>query len=225
MTRRQDYPSPREVVSFEDWLQMKYGNPAPGEDFVYDDNWPGDEDDTKPTYAEYTVWTWEEPEILVSKFSLDQIGNTFWHEEDIYVDLDLPRELRNRAWSALPTLFRELFARYCSPVLGHLNESDKGTQRLDGACYMWWDKSMYYPKSPRVTDEDNDAFLKVCELCLEIPHPTVQESALHGLGHAQRYRQVTSRVEAIIDHFLSQGNITRVELVKYAKSARTGSVQ
>ena len=53
------------------------------------------------------------------------------------------------------------------------------------------------------------------------PHDACRESALHGLGHWQIYYHEATQ---LIDDFLRITPNLRVELVRYAESARRGHV-
>lgn len=215
--RVQEYPPHGPVVSFEEWLDLKYGDPGHNTCLNYEFDGPPDRDDTRATYAEYTVWTWEDPvALLVGKYPLNQIGAAMWHEPMVCDDGRLPQELRDRAWVAIHNLFRGLFGKYCSPVLSHLDESNPQSDELDGACYMWW-----HLKS---TPYDDPRFFYLLEDCLESGHPALQESALHGLGHAEYDLSARPHVRRIIDRFLQSNWAARPELVPYAKCARRGQV-
>ncbi len=223
--RKQHYPAPREVVSFDEWLVLKFGQPVPKYVWQYDWDEPEDHFETRATFAEYVVWTWEDPiETLVERFSISQIGAALWKEHHVYVDTSLPFELRMQAWRALPTLFLKLFDKQCSPTLGHLSESVPSTENLDSACYMWWDICPYYGGRSDLTKSDHDEFFGVIEACLQCKNPAVQESALHGLGHAEIYKETRYIVHQMIDLFLSKNWASRKELIRYAKQARKGRI-
>ena len=222
----QQYPSPRAVVPFEEWLNAKFGGDPPEKAWRHKWNQPPDHFETRPTYAEYVVRTWEDPlGTLVSRFTPQQIGVALWDEHRVFLDVRLPQALRMRAWNALPNLFTQVFGRLGSEVLGHCSERIAETHSLDSACYMWWDIGTYLPDSPLMTQADEDAFSSVCEACLRFSHAGVQESALHGLGHALMCRRAKKRWQALIDQFLENGLARRPELVRYAKQARRGAIQ
>ena len=212
--RPQEYPSDRPVLSFEEWLDIRTGK---GEATEIPNHLELDHFETRPTYAEYVVRTWEDPiGLLVGKGSLNQLGETLYREWAVNTDTRLSSPLRDRAWQAFPNLFTRIFAQYCSPVLGHLSESNPTTERLDAACYMWWEVH-WIPY-------DDERFFRLMETCLATSHPAVQESALHGLGHAEYDKSARRHVHRIIDRFLQSNNAARPELVRYAKSARRGHV-
>jgi hypothetical protein len=212
-----EYPPLRRVIPFEEWLQKSYE----GGEFCVEDHF-----ETRATYAEYVVLTWEDPAgTLLRNFDLHQIGSGMRRQPHVFMDGYLPRRLRNRAWIALDILFIELFEKHCSNILSHCNESVRETKGLDVACYMWWDISPYFPSFPGVEAVDNALFLAVCKRCLRSSNAAVQESALHGLGHAVGYFRRWEAAGKLIDGFINGGWATRPELVRYAYSARKGKIE
>jgi hypothetical protein len=129
---------------------------------------------------------------------------------------------RHRCILAIATLFEQLFAPRCLPILGHLDRTAESPP-LNSACYMWWD---VFPRVALPDDPDCDrlqrATLEVMERALGLGSIACQESALHGLGHAnRRYPQDLQR---IVDRFLAGDPALPPELVAYAQSARDGCV-
>jgi hypothetical protein len=120
-------------------------------------------------------------------------------------------ELRIDTVRQMKHLYRDCFAKRCSPSLGHLSES---AGPLNGCCYMLWDVSPL--------TSWNGVVLEVMEDALYVPHDACIESALHGLGH--RYFDDKARVPGIIDRFLDQTKGLRPELREYARAARQGMV-
>lgn len=218
-----EYPSPRPVMPFEDWLDRRYSPNSPKLDFDPDLN--EDHFETRATYAEYVVITWENPEKwLVDRLPLSSVCRKMECEWHVYMDSRLPRALRNRAWMALISLFDGLFIPQTSGSLGHLSETGKETKELDTACYMWWDVSPYYPQSAGAEQIDHERFLDVCEHCLNSSNPSVIESAIHGLGHAHRLRIGNRSAVQLLDDFLLRNPTDRRELAKYAQRATKGRV-
>ncbi len=122
-----------------------------------------------------------------------------------------------RCIRAIGTVYREIFAVRCTENLGHLSEE---ISDLNGICYMWWD--IFPAAGQHLSEEQNKAVFDVLEQALALPNAGCQESALHGLGHWHHYSK--KPVERIIDFFLASGNARRPELLRYATSARVGSV-
>jgi hypothetical protein len=108
-------------------------------------------------------------------------------------------------------LYRDCFARRCSPVLSHLSAA---AGPLNGICYMLWDVT------PLTAWQD--VVLDVMEDALYVPHDACIESALHGLGH--RHPQNKERIAGIIDRFLATVKGLNPDLRQYARAAREGSV-
>ncbi|MEQ1822776.1 MAG: hypothetical protein ABL949_09710 [Fimbriimonadaceae bacterium] len=205
------------MIPFCEWLETRYSGGGP----THDDHF-----ETRATYAEYVVLTWERPtEFLTTRFTLDQIGEVMMRERHVYGSAQLPRELRNRAWRALSPLCGELFAPNVSDSLSHRNESAKGTARLDGACYMWWDVSPFYPGNRSMTPVDSAFFVSICRECLASPKAAIQESAIHGLGHAVGISEPLIEARTALDDYIREANFARPELLQYAKRARKGRVQ
>ncbi len=213
------YPAPRPVVPFEDWLEEI----RTGQSMV---NWdletPPGHFEVRNTYAEYQVALWEHYKaLLVDVVSEERLGQVIGLRKSMIVNSILPRDLRNRAWRALPNIFLsgfEPFARYteCGQVLGN---------QLDSECFMWWDDCAYYPGSPETTAEDDAYFLAVCQVCLDSPNLALQVSALHGLGHSIGIRNGLKESVYVIGRYLdNHPNLPR-EVQNYAKKARRGRVQ
>ena len=122
-----------------------------------------------------------------------------------------------RCLRAIFTVHKEIFTTRCTESLGHRSEK---MSDLNGICYMWWDIFPAYGGC--LSEEQNKAVFDVLEQALALPNAGCQESALHGLGHWHHYSK--KPVERIIDFFLASGNARRPELLRYATSARVGSV-
>jgi hypothetical protein len=118
-------------------------------------------------------------------------------------------ELRVDTVRQMKHLYRDCFARRCSPALSHWSES---AGPLNGVCYMLWEVS------PLTSWKD--VVLEVMEDALYVPHDACIESALHGLG--RRDSRDRTRVAGIIDRFLAKTKRLRPELRAYAMSARQG---
>jgi hypothetical protein len=222
-TPRQEYPSTRPVIPFEKWLEAKFLDRW--QDLDPNLNSERDHFENRCTYVEYVLWTWEDPKRwMLDRFDLQQIGRTMRDESHPYGNARLPKELRVRAWNALSCLFRDLFEPCTSGVLCHKNERSE-TPDLDGACYMWWDVSPYFPGSPKMDQEDNKYFLSICEQCLKSPNATMQESAIHGLGHALGVPERLKEAATLLNGYLESDRFPRRELTKYAKKARHGRIQ
>jgi hypothetical protein len=134
------------------------------------------------------------------------------------LDRELPVEERARAVRASAAVFREVFARRCSPVLSHLDEEQS---ELELACYMWWDESPFHADlEPELVAACFDAM----EETLALAHDACREAALHGLGHFQTTGPLEERRRAIVERFLAAHPELRPELREYAEAALTGAV-
>lgn len=153
----------------------------------------------------------ENSATLLTPYSDETLNRAFWDLRSVWCALgeeSIASSLRHRVVNSFEILFRELFARRCSPVLGHRNETGSP---LNSACYMWWDWDCWYPTP-------SSALLEVMRSTLAIDHVACQESALHGLGHWYQ-RQQSAAVASIIDEFLEREAHLRVELREYAQLA------
>jgi hypothetical protein len=159
----------------------------------------------------------ENSATLLAPYSDETLNRAFWDLSSVWYALgeeSIAPSLRQRVVNSFETLFRELFATRCRPVLGHRNEQ---ASPLNSACYMWWDFDCWY-------STPGSALLQVMRSTLAIDHVACQESALHGLGHWY-HRQQGPAVKSIIDEFLERESHLRSDLRKYAELARVGLVQ
>lgn len=129
---------------------------------------------------------------------------------------------RERCIRSIYTLFEQYFAIQCSTHLSHINEP--GANPLNVTCYMWWDFLAHLAdglEGPICADLDSE-MLSTMERILGLKHDACTESALHGLGHWQRYRP--AEAGGIIDNFLAANPDVRQELRTYALEVRAGPV-
>lgn len=214
-------------LAYEDWLQGWFGGAIASQSFP---------------------WFREQPEVRchpvtanaharrlfgnagrdLEMFHDDQIGAALWlmmSDDDIYLCWpDVPIADRLATLNGMTGLFRDLFAERCMPRLSHGLTTGDPYDVLGGSCYMWWEYAthLYWPGDP---DRDAllDAMWRVMEETLAIPHRAVQESALHGLGHAVFIDR--ARTEAIIDRWLETEPTLDPEILSYARCARGGCIQ
>jgi hypothetical protein len=216
----QEYPAPRPVAPFKAWLHRKYtGNQSVVDWVKYTDE---EHFETRATYAEYVVWTWEYPKTwLLNQFTVEQIGRAMEGEWHVFIDGRLPRLLRNRAWRALHTLFSQLFEPTVSDFMEDLFESDAKSGPLEMACFMWWDVSPYWQGSQYAEAIDHEFFLSLCRQSIYSIKPVIQGSALHGLNH----NCGLMGAKKLLDEFLSKNLASRPELIEYAQDAKFGRNQ
>jgi hypothetical protein len=161
-------------------------------------------------------------------FSDEEIGGGLWPligDDEIYLTWpDISVEQRESCLFAMTDLFRDLFAVRCKPILSHRATSDDHPGALNTACYMWWEFTTHiaWPGDP-ARERMFEAMWRVMEETLDIPHVAVQESALHGLGHATHVDH--PRVEAIIDRWTARHHDLDEGLAAYARAARSGCIQ
>lgn len=205
------------VLSFEAWVDAVFD---PGNGTI--NTWPTDQetDDARDAYVRHTIRLWSSaPTILLPKYDFNRIGAgldilTFEH---VQVSREVTRQLRNDAWLALGSLFFELFEPYVSDSLGILSESHPTTAKLNGTCYMWWDVDHPYPGRNGIEQDDLQYFLNLCGRCLRSPKPAIQESAIHGLGHALEGCDWNwPDASELLKRFLDEGLASRPELIAYA---------
>lgn len=213
-----DYPA---------WLELLFSHEAP--------DWYFDLDTETPTLppaeiAGHTLRLLEAPGLLISCRTDDQIASGLKYLFDYGTGFAVIRDvgdasvtpvLRREIAARMDRLWTQIFAARCSTALGHLSEEGG---MLNTFCYMFWD-SFYGIEvaDPAERHELEAAFIEVMARILAIPHPACQESALHGLGHWGR--RFADRCDVLIGDFLAEGRAARPELVRYAKSARTGCIQ
>lgn len=72
---------------------------------------------------------------------------------------------------------------------------------------------------------DDAYFLAICRQCLASRKAAIQESAIHGLGHAIGIIGSLKEARVLLDNYIRSANFARPELLSYAKQAREGRVQ
>ena len=136
-------------------------------------------------------------------------------------DPQLPQAPRLKALHAIENLFRDVFARRCSPALTHLKEP--GGAALNEICFLWWD---VVPFSARFWGGEAGFFGKAClavmERTLSLPHDAVREGALHGL--AQWHAEFPEEVRRIVTDFVNRTPGLRSELLDFAAGAAQGAI-
>lgn len=173
----------------------------------------------KPIYAQYALRVWEQPrEYLLDRFSMDQIVEYLYDP----IQPDYQGEMRDRSWAALRTLFEEVFLPNVSDSLGHKSQINPSTKLLDTICYMWWELRTYRPKrGSKVNDEH---FLNFCKYCCDTGKPTIQKSAIHGLGHSVQGKSRFPGARRLLQCFIDNGLAANPELNRYARIALSGEM-
>jgi hypothetical protein len=170
-------------------------------------------------------------------YGLQYIFNTACSDVvQAFADGAVPTERKSAAIRAITTLYQDIFAPRCDPVLGHLSE--KSHSRLNAACYMLWDTtaltSIAEGNAPLCA-----AIAEVMACALRSSNIACVESGLHGLGHFENKcpALVTPIVEAYLrsldeaekqactnKHRGKRPTSPRSELKHYALAARKGAV-
>ena len=169
-----------------------------------------DYDGPMDRFEENVIRSWSEPH-LKEKASAEQIGQAVW---EILNEVDWQG---TEIFDAATILFRETLEPLASHRLA--NESH---DHLDVATFMFWDIARWYADKKAATEEQIRSFVALCSECLKSPKASIQESALHGLGHAVMY---IDTAKLAIDDYIEAGQFARPELKAYAKDARRGMIQ
>jgi len=166
----------------------------------------------------YIARSWHEGEWLAAECASRRIGQVVWQacsSYDFYTDESQGGRF---LWEAIFSLYKKVFEPLGNDRLGHLSEK---MGRLGGITYMFWDAATWRPRPPFPTYQTG-AFLTICQWALASPKAAVQESALHGLGHAARGMPESAQLCA---DFARNGGTSRSELRRYAAFAQQGMVQ
>jgi hypothetical protein len=141
------------------------------------------------------------------------------------IDKAVPLQARLLCVQSFYDVYAKLYAKKCTPDLGHRAYSSPWGNPLNHTCYMWWDTIALSPRSSdHVRRQLDQTSLDVMAKTLEIDHEACREGALHGLGHwcDGGYGEF---VKTTIDRFLERNPNVSPSLRSYAKSARSGSVE
>ncbi|MCH7905458.1 MAG: hypothetical protein IH944_12960 [Armatimonadetes bacterium] len=227
-----------QINSFEEWVVHVFDHDDPDWHWETDAKW-WDSDKHPEASVAYMTQLFEEPEALLERFTLDQIGAgiNFVVSSGLsefafdICDQRVPQEDTIRCIHAMPTLYRKLFARHLPNEAGL---GARGDDKCGYICFMFWD---VFPMSWRTTNwlsrnpvgDSRDPQVQAENACvdamidtLQIDHLACQEAALHGLGHWHNHDP--QRVKRAIDAYLR--TIDRKHpLYDCAKRARRGSVQ
>ena len=223
MSKKRPRPA---VPSFRAWVESVFQHP------VEEPEWWWKEDAVRPLDPEQapaqalSLFTelLEEASAL-SRYPDAQVAQGLWFLFDdscseyttLFRRPELPRKARERFVTALPALYRDLFALRCAPVLGHPT-----AEPLNLTCYMLLDLSDALEPHP-----DDGAMDELClvamDQVLQIPNVACQDSALHGLGHwAAAYPEW---IASMIDGYLRANPSISDALRHHALSAKVGKIE
>lgn len=210
-------------LSFEAWLDHVFEHEVTEREWHWAMDAPAwDFRDAPQRAAEHLVRLFEEPQVLLDRYSLEQIGIGLDYLLSsgcsdypfVFTDFGLPPQYLERFVRAAFRVYERIFVHHCAyPSRCH--------SKLDYICFMWYDTaaSPYHALRAGLAD----AVFETLEQTLALPSLACQAAALHGLGEfAHDNRQ--SRVAAIIDAYLMRSPDIPPDLREYAKAARTGNV-
>jgi hypothetical protein len=223
----------RELASltFDEWLSWVFDHPVTSPEWYWDLDADLCESDPRAAVRSLTR-LFEEPGVLLGRFSLDQIRQGLWflaygsfpNTLRVLVEGPVSWPERKRLIESFATLYERLFARICPDFLSH---RDRGTGNapspVNVICYMWWDliaRGFELEDAPKAVV--TEAMLATLRRTLDIPSVACREGALHGLGHWHLY--APKQVETIIDEFLRREPEFDPALRDYALAARAGCV-
>ena len=215
-------------LSVAEWVSYLFDHPVTDPAWHFDVDSPYLQVDAERA-AELIAETFEASGTLLAPFTDAQLNQGFWFlvspgNSGYMCCLTAPSvawSTKQRVLRSFVPLFRDVMAARCSPVLRHLDES--GSSTLNSACFMWWDLlPLDESDGPEALPASmRGEVLAVLSELLEIPHDACQESALHGLGHWALWH---AEARGVIERFIDRSEGLRVELVAYARMARTGCI-
>jgi hypothetical protein len=221
---------PLHDLTFEAWLMFVFDHPVDESRLEWywdlDADWWGG---PPAVTVEYLTRAFEDPESAFKPYTDSQLKQGLWYLASsacsdhmlALMDAAVSWPARERCLLSFQSLYRDCFARRCTPHLSHLDEPGAGA--LNAVCYMWWDilPVAGQPADPARENLDR-TILRVMEAGLQLDSIACQESALHGLGHWHLY--YSQPVDAIIQGFLRRNRALPENLQQYALSALSGCV-
>jgi hypothetical protein len=221
---------PLSDLTFEEWVIFVFDHPVDNSrlEWYWDldaDWWEGPDAVT----VDYLTQAFENPESVFAPYTDSQLNQALWYlvsnacSNHLFalMDVAVPWPARERCIHSFQSLFKDCFAKRCTPHLSHLDESGAGP--LNSVCYMWWDiiPVAGQPADPEGKEMDQ-AILQVMNAALRLDSIACQESALHGLGHW--HLNYPRQVEELIQGFLKRNKVLTENLRKYALSGMRGCV-
>jgi hypothetical protein len=194
--------------SFDDWLIFAFDHPisTPSTAWYWDDEWDWE---AEPEHIlKYSIKLFTNPQVLLEKFSYEQINQGFWfllgatnQLSDWIWDKEIEWTLREKSIKSMEGVFTDLFS--ANPI--------------QDACFMWWDLLRDFSDEPdqKVINTMFETLSKI----LKLESLDCQESALHGLGHLEH----TSK-KSVIENFLRKYSNLDEDFRKYALAAIEGKI-
>jgi len=221
-------PKRKPVMEFEEWVRYVFDRPSDFDRYSDDGDLNWEQKADVPIICRYVTDLFSRSGELLAPYSDDQIGSALDHlfcvsGNHMAIRFSKHVQLADRVAMirAIESLYRRVFAVRCSNGLAHLDQIQR--RRLDGAVYMLWDYQMILSLEGSDVDAVNLATIDVLERVLTIDNAIVQESAIHGLGHARH--DYSDRADAILKNWIATGLAARPELIAYAERARTDGVE
>ena len=195
-------------LSFDEWVIFAFDHPVskPSKAWYWDNEWDWE---AEPEHIlRYSIKLFTNPQILLEKFSYEQINQGFWfllgatnQLSDWIWDEKIEWEMREEFINSMKSVFTDLFA----------------TNPIEDACFMWWDLLRDFSN-----DQDSkvkDAIFNVLSQIIKLDSPNCQNSALHGFGHLEHEGK-----KAIIEEYLKAYPNLDDDIRKYALAAIEGKV-
>lgn len=223
-----------ETPSFEDWVVHAFDHEVRSPEWYFDLDAAECNVSAEVTVA-YLTRLFRSALTYLDRYDARQLNQGLWYIADgsggghmlALTDKSVPLAERIHCVESFSSLFEDLFALRCSEHLIHLmvpsGAPHPEPNPLNLVCYMWWD-IMPWEGAPKdaLRHEFDAAALGVMERTLSLESSACRESALHGLGHWQRY--YPDRVAEIIDRALLGSRNWPEELHTYARNAKGGCV-
>ncbi len=132
-------------IPYEAWLDYVFApvDAATGMRRSGDDWW--DEKDDPALAVNLLTRLFEEPEVLLDRYTHERINRGLWflvfESGNLSALLEplAPWPDRRRGLLGIGSLYARLFARACANHLGHLERGPELPDPINSICYMWWD--------------------------------------------------------------------------------------
>jgi hypothetical protein len=216
---------------YESALQYLFDRPVPkdrnGKQWYWDINEPEFEADDL-CWVKLQTFIFARCGVDLKRFNDQQVGMGLAFLVNNSIS-DIPHAVDSRSVSlqdeaallrALPLVWTDCFAPRFAQRTNDVSDYDY----LEHICYMWFDvwPSFWNHRSIPIWQEGVWRTLKTA---LGLPCVNCQRSALHGIGHEQRYLGKDDEVDQVIDVYIASLSVQDNELADYARAAKSGCVQ